>query len=78
MILPCGFYLEQYCIALKQTSHPIEDAFKLENDNFQPGDGDWLGPVHYKFAMRSLESNYERTLRAMRVRVVVHLTCASS
>lgn len=65
---PNGFYLEQYCIALKQTSHPIEDAFKLENDNFQPGDGDWLGPVHYKFAMRSLESNYERTLGGNEVR----------
>ncbi len=65
---PHDFHLEQYCIALKQTSDPIEDAFKLENDNFQPGDSDWLGPVHHKFAIRSLESNYERTLGGNEVR----------
>lgn len=73
--IPRGFNLEQYCLALKQMSNPIEDAFKLENDNFQPGDGDWLGPVHYKFAMRSLESNYERTLGGNEVRGQVINLC---
>lgn len=65
---PHGFQVENYCVALKQTSDPIEDSFKLENDNFRPGNGDWLGPVHYKFAVRSLEFMYERTLGGNEVR----------
>lgn len=66
--MPRGFSMERYSDALQQMSNPIEDAFKLEDDRFQPGNGDWLGPVHYKYAMRQLEMAYEKTLGGNEVR----------
>lgn len=66
--MPKGFHLERYVLALQQTSSPIEDAFKLEDDNFRPRNGDWLGPVHYKYGIRSLEAAYEQTLGGNEIR----------
>lgn len=66
--IPHGFYIERYVAALQQTSNSIEDAFKLEDDNFRPGNGDWLGPVHYRYAIRALEAAYEKTLGGNEIR----------
>ncbi|QQX85261.1 hypothetical protein JJQ59_04775 [Cupriavidus necator] len=59
---PYAFHLEKYIEALRQTSSSLEDAFKLEDANFRPANGDWLGPAHYRFAMRALETAYENSL----------------
>lgn len=66
--IPQGFSIDRYTAALQQTSNPIEDSFKLEDANFQPGNGDWLGPVHFKFAARSIETTYDRTLGGNEIR----------
>lgn len=66
--VPNIFHIDKYCEALHQTGSTIEDSFKFTDVNFQPGAGDWLGPVHYKFAMRTLEASYERSLNGNEIR----------
>lgn len=65
---PYGFHLDKYVEALRQTNDPLNVSLKLENDAYRPGAGDWLAPVHYKFAWRSLEAAYERTLGGNEIR----------
>ena len=65
---PYGFDLKKYVDALQQTNDPLKIALKLESDAYRPGAGDWLGPVHYKFAWRALEAAYERTLDGNEIR----------
>lgn len=65
---PYGFHLDKYVEALRQTNDPLDISLKLENDAYRPGAGDWLAPVHYKFACRALEAAYERTLGGNEIR----------
>lgn len=65
---PYGFHLDKYVEALRQTNDPLDVSLKLENDAYRPGAGDWLAPVHYKFAWRALEAAYERTLGGNEIR----------
>ncbi|AXW64659.1 hypothetical protein CJO94_24130 (plasmid) [Ralstonia solanacearum] len=65
---PRGFKLDLYVEALRQMGESIEDSFRLEDDSFRPAKGDWLGPVHYRFAMRALELAYEDSLAGNEIR----------
>ena len=59
---PHSFRLLKYIDALHQTGGNIEDTFRMESEVYCPDAGDWLGPIHYKFSMRSLNIAYERSL----------------
>ncbi|WP_155633174.1 hypothetical protein [Burkholderia stagnalis] len=65
---PRGFRLDSYIEGLRQTEDRVSDSFKLADENFQPSDGDWLGPVHHRFATRSLEMAYECSLAGNEIR----------
>lgn len=65
---PYGFDLDKYVKALQQTNDQLEVSLKLENDAYRPSAGDWLGPVHYRFAWRALEAAYDRTLGGNEIR----------
>lgn len=65
---PRGFKLDSYVEVLRQMGGGIEDSFKLEDASFRPVNGDWLGPVHFRFAMRALESSYENSLAGNEIR----------
>lgn len=65
---PYAFDLDKYVEALQQTNDQLEVSLKLENDAYRPGAGDWLGPVHYRFAWRALEAAYDRTLGGNEIR----------
>ncbi len=66
--VPHAFCLDKYIETLQQCSDPVEESFKLSEDSFQPGPGDWLGPIHLKFAVRSLETAYDRSLGGNEIR----------
>ncbi|MCA8197869.1 tudor domain-containing protein [Burkholderia vietnamiensis] len=65
---PRGFKLSSYLEALRQMGGGIEDSFKLEDASFRPANGDWLGPVHLRFATRALDSAYESSLAGNEIR----------
>jgi len=65
---PRGFRLSSYEEALRQMGNGIEDSFKLEDAGFRPSTGDWLGPVHFRFATRALEAAYEDSLAGNEIR----------
>ncbi|CAJ3268094.1 hypothetical protein [Burkholderia pseudomallei] len=67
-VVPRGFKLGSYVDALRQMGGGIEDSFKLEDASFRPANGDWLGPVHFRFAIRALESAYENSLAGNEIR----------
>jgi hypothetical protein len=41
----------------------LEYVYQLADDAFLPGPGDYLGPLHYRHAWRTLETAYENTLQ---------------
>ncbi|NOV23417.1 hypothetical protein E5S69_07665 [Cupriavidus necator] len=65
---PRGFKLASYMEAMRQMGGGIEDSFKLEDASFRPLNGDWLGPVHIRFATRALELAYENSLAGNEIR----------
>lgn len=66
--MPRDFRFDHYVHALRSLSDSVADASTLETVGFRPRDGQWLGPVHHKFAIRSLETAYERTLSGNEIR----------
>jgi hypothetical protein len=64
---PRGFNVQRYSEALRELDSP-EYLYRLEDDQFRPGSGDYLGPLHYRYARRSLELNYDRTLTGNELR----------
>lgn len=55
---PRGFSIPQYRLALQETGG-AENSFRLYENSFQIAAGDYLGPLHFKYAMRQLEDKYE-------------------
>ena len=45
-----------------------EYLFQLDDDGFLPGPGDYLGPLHLRHALRSLESRYKAGLSGNELR----------
>jgi len=64
---PDGFDIEQYTQALGQVDS-YEYLFQLDDDGFLPGPGDYLGPLHLRHALRSLESRYKAGLSGNELR----------
>lgn len=58
---PKGFLFDSYTSALLNTDTP-ENHYRLSDEAYLPGPGDYLGSLHYQHALRSLEDAYDRTL----------------
>lgn len=58
---PEGFRFDSYTQALINTDTP-ESHYQLSDESFLPGPGEYLGPLHYRQALRALEDAYDRTL----------------
>lgn len=58
---PQGFDPRRYVEAMHAVPE-IEYIYKLGDEDVVPGSGDYLGPYHYRYAWRSLEAVYDRTL----------------
>ena len=59
--VPKTFSMAHYCETLRSMGLSMEEAFRLDDSGFRPSAGDWLGPLHYKFALRQLEVAYDRS-----------------
>ena len=59
---PRNFSLESYGQALRQTDSSQADLIRLEDATFVPESGDYLGPIHYRYADNCLDAAYEKTL----------------
>lgn len=58
---PRQFDMRTYKDALKQ--HDLTDRMRLlKQDDWLPGDGDYLGALHYLYALEKLEQGYQDTL----------------
>lgn len=58
---PQGFNLSAYKEALKQRD--IQDRWRLLNDDqWMPGKGDMLGPMHYRYALTRFQETYRNNL----------------
>jgi hypothetical protein len=64
---PRGFSLERYQQAM--VSRNLDDAWsQLSREDWRPAEGDLLGPVHYRFALGSMRTRYQRTLSGNELR----------
>jgi hypothetical protein len=59
--VPRNFSLLRYQQALRMRDLP-ERWSSLNDDDWRPGLGDYLGPMHYRYAVCRLKENYSRTL----------------
>jgi len=62
---PRQFDMKKYQVALKGqlgTDDLTEHLRLLQQDDWQPGEGDYLGPLHYLFAIERLEKYYQKAL----------------
>jgi hypothetical protein len=58
---PFQFNMKQYESALKMND--LTDRMRLlKQDDWLPGDGDYLGALHYLYALEKLEERYRNTL----------------
>ncbi|GEM_PF-1649161 len=58
---PCHFNMGNYKDALKR--HDLTDRMRLlKQDDWMPGEGDYLGALHYLFASGKLEESYRATM----------------
>jgi len=60
--MPKGFDPHRHSDAMRQVDS-YEYIYRLGDEGFLPGQGDYLGPLHYRHAWRALETAYEITLR---------------
>ena len=58
---PLDFNLARYSKAISQVDS-VEYIYQLSDDTYLPRPGDYLGPLHYRYAVRSLALTYGRTL----------------
>ena len=64
---PRGFNCQKYSMALLEMDAG-ENLYRLEDVDFLPERRDYLGPLHYRQAIRALESNYDRSLGGNEIR----------
>ena len=60
--VPRDFSLERYGKALQQMDAAPCDLIRREEASFIPEAGDYLGPIHYRYAETCLEAAYEKFL----------------
>lgn len=65
---PKNFSLESYVLALRQVESSSFDFVRLEDSTFMPDSGDFLGPIHFRWAKVRLEASYENTLDGNSIR----------
>lgn len=65
---PRDFLLERYGHALQQMDAAPRDLIRREEASFIPEAGDYLGPIHYRYAEACLESAYENFLGGNEIR----------
>lgn len=65
---PHAFTLAGYADALQQVDGGQADLIRLEEAGYVPGAGDYLGPLHYKYAMSCLDAAYENSLGGNEIR----------
>jgi hypothetical protein len=59
---PRGFSLKRYRAAL--AARNIDDAWsQLSREDWRPTPGDWLGPVHWRYALNAMQRRYHATLQ---------------
>ena len=66
--VPRDFSLERYGQAFQQTDVAPTDLIRREDAAFIPEAGDYLGPVHYRYAQACLETAYENSLGGNEIR----------
>ncbi len=54
-------FIARFFSSLLVNTDTQESTFRLSDDAFMPGPSDYLGPVHYKHAIRALEDAYDRS-----------------
>ena len=59
---PCNFSLDSFRQSQLQVGSSPSDFLRLEDSTFVPEPGDYLGPIHYRYAKASLSDRYEGTL----------------
>ena len=57
---PNGYSIANYLAAIRETGAVVSDLYRIEDTGFTPIPGDFLGSLHYKYAVRKLEEAYER------------------
>ena len=65
---PKSFSLEAYAQALRQVESSSFDFVRLEDSTFMPDAGDFLGPIHLRWAKSRLLVAYENTLEGNEIR----------
>ena len=66
-IPPSGFSMGRYRQAM--AARNLDDVWsQLSREDWQPTEGDYLGPVHWRFALGSLEARYRATLHGNKAR----------
>jgi hypothetical protein len=58
---PRRFSMQKYCQAMKSCHNP-ENCRLLTDDQWLPASGSFLGPLHYRYAIRRLKYRYLRSL----------------
>ncbi len=59
---PSGFSLNRYRAAL--AARNIDDAWsQLSREDWRPTPGDYLGPVHWRYALNAMQRQYDATLK---------------
>lgn len=64
---PSGFKPDLYSQTLI-SADASENQYRINDDTWLPGPGDFLGPLHYRHAMRMLEDKYDRSLGGNEIR----------
>ena len=62
------FSIAAYAQGLQQTDGDPSDLVRLEVPGFVPEPGDYLGPVHFRYAMAALDRAYENSLDGNEIR----------
>ena len=67
-VVPREFSLERYGQAFQQMDAAPKDLIRRDETDFIPEAGDFLGPVHYRYAQACLETAYENSLGGNEIR----------
>lgn len=66
---PNGYLISRYLEAIRETGNVASDLYRLEDSEFSPVQGDYLGALHYKYSIRKLEEFYERSRSGNEIRL---------
>lgn len=68
LVFPSSFNMDKYKKALLERDLP--ERWKLLNsDDWRPGIGDYLGPMHYRYALHKFETAYEKSVSYFNLKI---------